>query len=69
MSGVPDPFSATFSIDFGIGAADGWFSLPITALRTLKISGLTSGTTYQFRVFAVNAKGVGPPSVVVTVTI
>lgn len=69
MSGAPNPFSFEFSSEFGVGAVDGWVGLPVTALRTLKISGLTSGATYQFRVFAVNAEGSGPPSPVLTVKI
>lgn len=70
MSGALDPFSVDFSVDFGVGATtDGWVSLPITALRSITIGGLTSGSTYQFRVLAINAEGSGPPSPVLTVKI
>jgi hypothetical protein len=69
MSGVVDPFSNEFSIDFGSGSVGGWFSMPATAGLSLKVTGLTPGATYQFRVFAINVEGSGPPSPVLTLTI
>lgn len=69
MSGAVDPFSSQFSVDFGGGSVGGWFSLPATAIASVKVTGLTLGAAYQFRVYAINAEGSGPPSLVLTLTI
>ena len=69
MSGSPDPFSGPFSLSFGSGAVAGWFSLPVTAQTEILVSGLNAGTTYAFRVYAINAEGAGPPSPVLTLEV
>lgn len=69
MSDALNPFGKEFSSAFGSGPTETWTSLPVTALTHLQITGLTKGAIYQFRVFAVNAKGSGSPSQVLTVKI
>lgn len=61
-----DPFSPAFSSAFGSGPT-GWVSFPPTATLSATITNLAANATYDFQVFAVNAKGPGPPSPVLTV--
>jgi titin len=59
-----------YQIEVTSNSVNGWTVIPHAAFntRSFNVSGLLPGRTYQFRVSAVNAVGVGVPSGVVTVT-
>lgn len=64
MSDVPNPFNPQFSPEFGPG---GWINLAPVKVTKATITGLTANTTYDVRVYATNAAGVGPSSPILTV--
>jgi endoglucanase len=71
-SPTPTPTSTpsfTYQVQYRISGASNWTNFPSIATGTSQVIGsLTANTSYDFRVFAINAAGNGPPSSVISVS-